>query len=253
MKRIITISLLIIFAINSFAESNNNVELYKKANTLYTNGKYEDAISLYKKIVKSGEIAPELYYNMGNAYYRSNNFTEAVYYYEKAKMLAPGDKDIEANIKMVNLQIFDKIKPMPEFFVSRITRNIIRSQSSGFWGGFSIVAFILFLSAGLFYLFSKIRTLKIVSFIFGITLFVFSVTTFIFAKQQNYYQTSQKTAIVFSPSVSVKSEPGDGAKELFVIHEGLKVEIQKTSNDWCEIRLADGKEGWLRKNDMKVL
>lgn len=251
----IQIILLLIFAnsIALFANSSDIEELYKKANTLYTNGKYELAITEYSKIIKSGYESPEIYYNLGNAYYRNNKFTYAIYNYEKAKLLSPADADIEQNLKMANLQIFDKIKPMTEFFLSRITRNLIKSQSSNFWIILSIGAFIIFLTAAVIYLFSKIRILKIVSFIFGIVLFVTSVTTFIFAKQQYSYQTTHNTAIVFSPSVSIKSEPDDGAKELFVIHEGLKVKINRSSSSWYEIKLADGKEGWLKKNNVKLL
>jgi len=253
MKNIFITTIILFTTVISLFADNNNAELMQKANSLYVEGKYEEAIKEYKKILETEEVAAELFYNLGNCYYRINNFTEAIYYYEKAKMICPNDKDINENLKMANLQIVDKITPLPQFFGTRVVNNIIRSKNSIFWANLSILTFVVLLSAILIYLFSKIKTLKIISFFSGILLLLISTTTFIFANKQYHYQTSHTQAIVFSPSVVVKSEPEAKATELFIIHEGLKVDIQKNSNDWCQIRLVDGKEGWLKKSDIKVL
>ncbi len=254
MKIIIKILILSILFINSsYANNEENIKLFKLANELYASGKYEKAIEKYKEIVKTDFESPDLYFNMANSYYRLKQYTYSIYYYEKAKLLYPGDKDIIHNLDMANLHLYDKITPVPELFIVKVTNNLINSKSVNFWAMLSIILFALSLALGLYYFFTKIRNLKLVSFFAGIVLFIISLTTFFFARQQNYNLNSHKNAIIFSPSISVKSSPDENATELFIIHEGLKVEIEDNSGNWYEIKLADGKEGWAMKNDLKLI
>ena len=252
MKIIINILIAsILFANNSFADNENNIKLFKLGNELYASGKYEKAVEKYENILKTGFESADLYFNMANAYYRIKKYTYSIYYYEKAKLLNPGNEDIIHNLDMTKLYIYDKITPLPELLIVKFTKNIINSKSVNFWAIFSIIVFVLSLISGLFYLFTKIRTVKLISFFAGLVLLLISITAFFFARQQNKYLNSHNTAIIFSPSISVKSSPDENATELFIIHEGLKVKIEDNSGNWYEIRLIDGKEGWVKKNDLK--
>lgn len=246
------ILLLVLFgAANLFSQSFD--EELKKAENFYSAGKYEQSLEIYDSIASQGFQSAGLFYNIGNAYYRLNKFTDAIYWYEKAKIIAPSDNEIETNLYMANLQIYDKINPKPEFYLTSFFRNLIQSQSSKFWGVLSIVSFIFLAALILFYLFSRTSLYKKISFYSAVLMFIISISTFIFAQKQYSYQNSDKYAIVYSPSVSVKSSPEFNAKELLNIHEGLKVEILESSNDWLEIRLPDGREGWLKKETVKLL
>ncbi len=250
MKIISTISL-IIFA--TFTLQAQNDALFKQANEQYSEGKFAAAIKNYEKIIESGFESGELYYNIGNACYRSSKFTDAIYYYEKSKMLTPNNDDLKHNLDMAQLQIYDKIKPVPKIFILRYFDTLVKSRSANSWAFISLFIFVLMIAGGLTYFFSRKRKLKVLSFMASIILLAFTVTTYIFSKKQFNNLTAHKTAIIYSPSVSVKSSPDDNATELFVIHEGLKVEIEEKSSNWSFVTLADGKEGWIKEDEMRVL
>lgn len=253
-KTIFLLTFLILIFSNFFGfAEGENIELFKKGNKFYASGKYEEAIINYEKILNSGYKSSDLYFNLGNAYYRSNKFTYSIYFYEKAKILSPDDNEIKDNLEMANRQIKDKITEIPDFFLVEFIENTINSKSEIFWAYMSLSIFALSLSAILLFLFSKIKIIKIISFFVGILFFLLSISTFIFAKKQYYNLNANNTAIIFTSSVWVKSSPGEGASELFNIHEGLKVNIKDKSNDWYEIELADGRDGWIKKNDLKII
>ncbi len=236
-----------------FAQEDKNIRFFNDGNKYYASGKYDDAIENYEKIINSGFESPELYFNIANSYYRSNKFTYSIYYYEKAKILLPGDNEIEHNLEKAELKIQDKIQKIPEFVLIRVIKNIINSESVSFWAYTSLTAFILSLLAIILFLFSKIRKVKKISFLLGILIFMFSLTTFVFARVQYSNLMANNTAIIFTHSVWVKSSPVEDASDLFNIHEGLKVRIEEESNDWYEIKLSDGKDGWVKKEVLKII
>jgi tetratricopeptide (TPR) repeat protein len=245
-----SIIILLFFSLLIHAQSTPR-KVFETGNQFYAHGNFDQAIEAWQKIANSGFESAELYYNLGNAYYRSGKYTFAVYNYEKSKQLNPDNDDLQHNLELANLQITDKIVPLPEFFVTRKLKSLVAVKSADFWAWASVYTFILMLSLILFYLFSKNRNIKQISFFTGLLFLVISVTTFVFARKQKENLTSHNSAVIFSPSVFVKSSPDDNATELFSIHEGLKVDILDDSGDWFEIKLADGKIGWLRKDALK--
>ena len=225
----------------------------KKANQLYSKGEFEQAIEIYEKVVNSGFESGEIYYNLGNSCYRSNKFTDAIYYFEKAKKLIPNNVDLKHNMELANLQIYDKITPLPKFAIVKWFRELITSRSADFWASTSLISFIGLLIFLLIYFFTKKGGVKQATFFAAAVLLILSGTTFIFSEKQFSNLNSEKSAIIFNSSVFVKSSPDENATELFTIHEGLKVEIRDYSGDWCEIILADGKIGWMRKSGLKKI
>ena len=227
--------------------------LMKKANNLFIEGKYQDAINTYENILTLGYESPELYYNLGNSYYKQNVISYSILNYEKALQLAPNDDDIKYNLELCNRLVVDKIEKLPVFFITAWTGNIKNLFSSDFWAVFSIVTFGLALTFISFFLYSKSIGFKKLSFWIGFIVIILSVISFIFSNQQKQKILSGNTAIIMSPSVTIKSSPDVSGTDIFVIHEGTKVRIEDKISDWNEIKLSDGSKGWLKVEDIETI
>lgn len=225
----------------------------EKANQHYAAEEYYNAIQLYEDVLKSGMEGPELYYNLGNCYYRQGLLPAAILNYERALLHAPHDKDIRYNLELAYSQIPDKIEPLGEIFIAQWFASIRNITKSDTWAWISIASFSLFLILLLIYFFSKRRALRKIGFFVGLIFLIISVTTFFFAKYQKQRLANRDTAIVFSPSVTVRSAPDAGSTELFVLHEGVKVKLLKFNNNWYEIQIEDGNEGWIHAEHVEVI
>ncbi|MEN8117635.1 MAG: tetratricopeptide repeat protein [Bacteroidota bacterium] len=223
----------------------NNAQLWEKANAFYTTEEYQQAVSGYEQIVATGEESAKLYFNLGNAYYKTGNVNNAILNYERAKVLAPHDEDIEFNLRIANQFVVTKIEELPQPFFLRWRTSIINKYPTDTWAYISIGAFILFLALLGFFFFSRSIPVKRISFWIGILAIIFSGFTFSFADKQKQKIKNRDHAIVFCPRVTVKSSPSQTGTDLFLIYEGLKVEVTDSLNTWTEIKLADGNEGWL--------
>ena len=227
--------------------------LMEKANNLFIEGEYQDAINTYENIHKLGYESSELYYTLGNSYYKKNIISRAILNYEKALQLSPNDDDIKYNLELCNRLVVDKIEKLPVFFITGWLRNIKNLFSSDFWAIISMVTFGIALTFISFYLYSNSIGFKKLSFWIGFVVVILSVISLIFSNQQKQNILSGNTAIVMSPSVTVKSSPDNSGTDLFVIHEGTKVCIEDKISDWNEIKLSDGSKGWLREEDIETI
>lgn len=243
MKRYILI-LLFAIPVYIFAQ-DSNTQLWEKANAYYTTGDYQQAISNYEQILSSGQESAKLYFNLGNAYYKAGNMNKAIINFERAKLLSPNDENIDFNIKMANQFVVTSIEPLPIPFFLRWRTSVINMYPSDTWSYISISAFIVFLMLTGLFIFSRVVSIRRISFILSIVLLIFSGFTFSFASKQKKKMAERNSAIVFCPRVTVKSAPALTGKDLFLIYEGLKVEITDSINTWKEIKLADGNQGWL--------
>lgn len=238
--------LIILFAIPGFIfAQDNTTQLWEKANAYYTTEDYQQAISFYEQILATGQESAKLYFNLGNAYYKARNINMALLNFERAKLLAPNDKNIEFNIKMANQFVVTSIEPLPLPFFLRWRTSVINMYSSDTWSYISIGSFLLFLMLIGLFIFSRIVMVRRISFLTGIFVLIFSGFTFSFASKQKQKIEERNNAIVFCPRVTVKSSPALTGTDLFLIYEGLKVEITDSITTWKEIKLADGNEGWL--------
>ncbi|PTN05584.1 tetratricopeptide repeat protein [Mangrovibacterium marinum] len=247
MKRFIQLIILLTLSLSLSAQD----ALQDKANQHYIAGEYEDAIAAYNEILSSNKASAEVYYNLGNSYYKNNQFTQAILNYERAKLLAPNDEDIQFNLDLANQHVVDAIDPLPQVFFIRWWNNITNKFSVDQWARISVVSFILFLVlAGLFF-FTPSGLIKRLSFWSGILIVVISIFSFNFAARHKQRITEHNFAIIVQPSVTVKSSPSESGTDLFLIHEGLKVEIRDHLSGWMEIRLSDGNQGWLPANSIE--
>lgn len=241
MKRLLHTILVLLLTTSVFAQA----DLLQKANELYTKDQFKEAIEVYNQILKTNMESPEVYFNLGNAYYKTNQFTLAILNFERAKVLAPDDEDIEFNLLVVNQKVVDSIQELPGIFIVRWWNALVNSQTTDTWATLSILGFIIFLVLLGLYFFAKTGDIKRVSFWAGCFLLVFTIFTWSFAAKQKSRLINHNYAIVMQPTVTVKSSPSEKGTNLFVIHEGLKVKITDKLGDWVEIRLADGNKGWL--------
>jgi len=246
-------SLLLIFIILAqftFAGNQQNID---SANAAYSKNNFDRAIKLYKDIDDKGYEAMELYYNLGNSYFKTNNIPAAILYWEKALKLKPNDDDIKFNLKVANSRISDKIDPLPEIFIKRWWRNACNIFSSNSWATITLISFFVFLVFLTVFRLSRSLGLRKTSFYLSIIFLFISLLTASFAYQQYKNLKSHDEAIVFTPTVTIKSSPDENSTDLFVIHEGLKLQLLDNISDWYKIKIPNGSIGWLNKNDFEII
>lgn len=234
-------------------EQHNKVASKSAADSAYTEQRYQDAIALYEQLLTEG-VNSDLYYNLGNAYYRTDNITRAVINYERALLLSPGDKDIRYNLQLARSMTIDKINPESEMFFVTWYHSLINLMSVDGWAKTALVTLAIAILLALCYLFSDRMWLRKLGF-FGcvIMIFVFIFSN-IFAAQQKDEFINRKGAIVVAPSTQIKSTPADNGTDLFILHEGTKVTIIDGSMEgWKEIRVDDGKEGWIETSAIEII
>ena len=224
-----------------------------EADSAYVRGEYQQAIKDYETLLKQG-VSADLYYNLGNAYYRTENITRAVLNYERALLLSPGDRDIRFNLQMARSKTIDKITPEQDMFFVTWYRSLVNLTSVDGWADIALISLALAIVLALLYLFSERIWLRKVGFFGAIILIVFFLLGNVFAHQQKDLLVNRRGAIVTAPAVTVKSTPAKQGTDLFILHEGTKVTITDGSmKDWKGIRIADGKEGWIETQQIEFI
>ena len=224
-----------------------------EADSAYVHDEYQKAIDGYEALLKKG-VSAELYYNLGNAYYRTENITRAVLNYERALLLSPSDPDIRFNLQMARSKTIDKIVPEQEMFFVTWYRSLVNMASVDGWAMIALVCLGLAIILALIYLFSNQIWLRKVGFFGAFLMIAVFVCSNIFAHQQKNQLVNRTGAIIIESAVNVKSTPAKNGIDLFILHEGTKVTIIDGSmKEWKEIRLADGKEGWVETKQMETI
>jgi Tfp pilus assembly protein PilF len=249
MKKIFLLLFTLCFSVFSYAQE----EAIKEAETAYTSEDYTKAIELYESILKSYGESAEVYYNLGNAYFKVGEIAPSILNYERALLLDPGDGDIRHNLQVAKSRTVDKIEPIGEFFLSKWLKQIQNLGSVDSWAGWGVVCFILFIGCLILFFFSKWIHLKKIGFYLGLFLFVIVILSNIFASNQKEELLNRKNAIVFTPTVTIKSSPDNSGTDLFLLREGTKVLIKSTLGDWSEIELEDGNIGWIQSKDIEQI
>ena len=223
------------------------------ADSAYVRQQYQQAIADYEAILKQG-VSADIYYNLGNAYYRTDNITRAALNYERALLLSPGDRDIRFNLQLARSKTIDKITPESEMFFVTWYRTLVNVMSVDGWARMSLVSLAVAIILALCYLFTSRVWMQKLGFFGALLMLVIFAVSNIFAWQQKNQLVNRTGAIVMSPAVQVKSTPSKNGTDLFILHEGTKVEITDSSmKDWKEIRIADGKEGWIEASKIELI
>lgn len=227
--------------------------VFEQGNEQYRKGNYQEAVTAYERIVKDKKESCDLYYNLANSYYKLNQIAPAIYYYEKALMISPNDKDIQNNLKFAKNRTIDDIKEVQKVGFEKIVRDLTGLFHVYSWGYIAVFLAFLFLIFFMGYYFSQTTLLKRIFFI-GMFFIPFLMLVAIGAAimEQNVHQ-SERPAIVFEEVVSVKNEPRENATEAFLLHEGTKVMVLEKLDNWKKIQLADETEGWIKASAIKEL
>ena len=223
------------------------------ADSLYTAERYQEAAQQYEALLKQGESA-DIYYNLGNAYYRMDDITHAVLAYERALLLSPGDADVRFNLQMARSKTIDKIVPESEMFFVTWYRSLVHMMSVDAWGRTALVSLVCAMILVLVYLFAQRIWLRKVGFFGGMLFFVVFLAANVFGFHQQQSLLHRTGAVIIRSAVPVKSTPSKNGTDLFILHEGTRVDvIDDTMRGWREIRVADGKSGWLELKDIEII
>lgn len=226
---------------------------FQKANALYQKQNYDSAAKIYEQLIAQEYHSPEIYYNLANSYYKTNNTARAILNYERALKLKPQDEDIIFNIKVAQLKAVDKIEPVPVIFYRRWLSNIASLFSTDGWSRFVIICIWLMFVFATVYIVSPRTSMRRIGFVIAAFFLLLSLSGWALSGISYAEQVSQKSAVVMSVSAYVKSSPGDNNTDLFLLHEGTRVDIIDEYENWVKIRLSNGSIGWLKSSDMEII
>lgn len=239
------------FAIASFAQ---NDDLFNEGNSLYNEGKFQEAIRAYESILSNDVHSSELYYNLANSYYKLNRIAPSIYYYEKALQLAPKDAEILNNLAFAQNMTIDAIEKIPEVGFSKFVKRITNTFNFDTWAMISVCSVVLFVTLFLGYYFAFSTVKKRMMFVSSFVVLFISFVSLFFAFQKQTLDIKDNPAIVFSQESEVKTEPNLRSESAFQVHEGTKVQVLEKYNDtWIKIQIANGKTGWIASDDIKLL
>ena len=245
--------LFLLLVIANSISGQNADSLFVSANELYRNGAFEEAIKKYKEIETLDAISSELYLNIGNAHYKLNKVGPTIFYYEKALKLDPLNADVKNNLVFAQRLALDNIKEVPKTIFQKFNKNYLQRLSFNEWA--IVVVIFSFLTAILFLLFYFGYSPTKKRIYFSSSIFSFILLLFVVFITYNQYNQAKnkKEAIVFAEKTEVRSAPTLNAEEIFTLHEGTKVMVLDTLDNWKKIKIADGKEGWIIANEIKLL
>ncbi|WP_028891407.1 tetratricopeptide repeat protein [Tenacibaculum sp. 47A_GOM-205m] len=245
---------ILLFLLVSFSTlAQNTNDLFSNANSLYKEGNYDEAIKLYKQIESQNIASSELYYNLGNCYYKLNKVAPTIYNYEKALQLNPLNEDAKNNLILAKRLTLDRIEALPKSVFQKFNENYLQKLTYNAWAIVTVV--ISFIASILFLLFyfaysPNKKRLYFSTSIISFLLLIISITI-----TYSQYSQSKNTveAIIFTEEISIKNEPISDSDDVFSLHEGTKVFILDSVDNWKKIKLADGKIGWTQSKNLKEL
>ena len=243
--------LIAVFLMMCIAPGSLHAVTKEDADRAYNQKQYHQAIKSYESLLRSGGSV-DLYYNLGNAYYRTGNISRAIINYERALLLDQGDEDVRHNLKIANSKTVDKIVPRSRVFFVEWYNSLRNCIGIDKWINLGFISLALIFVFAVFYLFPKRVLIQKIGFfgsLFFAVIFLFST---LFAYEQNQKLISHSEAVIVSPIVLIKKSPSSGGMDLFILHEGAKVEIlDGVLMDWKEIRLPDGRKGWVESSHIE--
>lgn len=244
---------LLLAIVSMIAQAVTPSEMKTQADSAYARADYETAVKLYGELAEQN-LTADVCYNLGCAYYRIDDIAHSVLWFERALKLNPSDKDVLFNLELARTKTIDKIIPQHEFILFTYFRLMTNWFSLRTWTIVSILCFVLMLASLLFFWASGSVSVRKLTFSLAIVLLLVTILSNVCAMQQRNFKQTHTSGIITTPAVTVKSTPADNGNDLFVLHEGARVEIQDSSlKEWCEVSIADGKVGWIPKKAFDLI
>ena len=245
--KVFTILAALLLSVNIYADNSNDMgKLMADANTAYDSGQYDVASANYRTIIEEGYGSWELYYNLGNAYYRQDSLGKAILSYERALRLAPNKKIVKDNLALARSKTSDNIEELPQMFLIEWTQAIVSLTTPRGWRAIIIVLVFLLSATACIFFIAKDYKLRKSMFVVGAILLLLTFFSSIDATISAKNLSNSKKAIVTEPMTIVKSSPDPKSVDKFVLHEGTKLTITDSQDEWWHIEIADGKSGWMR-------
>jgi tetratricopeptide (TPR) repeat protein len=237
----------------SFVSAADPFSDFKRGNEYYQKQDYDNAIKAFEQLIKEGDVSAEVYYNLGNAYYKTGNVPHTLLNYERAHKLSPDDEDINFNLKIASLKVVDKMDAVPEIFYKRWLKAIALEFTTETWTAFflaSIWMLFIFLAV---YVVASSASLKKSGFVFAVIFLAISAVVFVLAQKSYSMMHVDQQAIIMPSSVYVKSSPDEKGSDQFILHEGTKVDVLDEFAEWKKIRIANGSIGWLKQKEIEII
>jgi tetratricopeptide (TPR) repeat protein len=226
---------------------------FEVGNDLYQKGKYNEAVVAYENVEKDNKQSAELYFNLGNSYYKLNKVAPAIYNYEKALLLSPKDSEVLANLRFAQKRTIDEVKVIPKVGFGKLLRDFTAIYDYNTWAWISVSLSVLFLFSFIGYYFSQLTLSKRIFFLGMFIIFVLLLISVAAAIFEKTHYKNERPAIVFAEMVDVKAEPQKSASNVVTLHEGTKVFVKETLENWKKVQLTDGTEGWIQTSAIKEL
>ena len=241
---------ILIFQIN-FGQNLN--EIFKEGNSAYNEGDFKKAISQYNMILDKGKHSSDLYFNLGNAYYRLNKVAESIFYFEKAKQLDPSSNKIKFNSSFAENMTIDSIEKLPKSQLEELKLNIFNFFSIKNWAILTVFFSWLFLAMFSLYLFNNKSSIKRIFFSFSSICLLILIFSFSISYLSKKEKESNQSAIIFSNQLNIWPEPNERGEIKFILHKGTKVNLLENLEEWKKIKIANGSEGWVKNPKLKSL
>lgn len=238
---------------NSPIHASTSPLLFKKANELYRGKQYLESIALYDSILKENKTNYLVYYNLGNSHFKQGNIAAAILNYERAKTLNPDDEDINYNLRIAYSNTVDKIEPIPLLFYQRWWQSFLNALPTGVWSVLSIGILWLAFATGVAYLFAKTVSSKRNTFLASINLLILSGVCYYISMASHRLIYDNHGAIVMEASAYIKSSPDEKSTNLFMLHQGTKVEVTEETPGWKKIKIANGNVGWVATDQVEKI
>jgi len=245
--------LLCVLGAETYAQTMELSTVFDNANKLYLDKNYDAAIKEYQSILNNGYENGAVYFNLGNAYFKSGHLAEAILNYERARRLMPDDDDLQFNLQLANVQLKDKVDAIPQLFVYRWLESLLTivPLETMIWMIYGL--FLLTLVLFSLFLFAKTYQQKRSFLLSGIVCSLFLAIGVVNFIVESYSESNNEYAIVMTDVANIKSAPDNSGNDLFVLHQGLKVQVLDHVNNWEKIRLADGKIGWIPEQEIETI
>lgn len=250
MKKILTL-IILTAALSAAAQSPR--QLMEQGNDAYANSNFAEAARLYNAVLKSGYQSADLYYNLGNTYYRLDEYGLSILNYERALRLKPNFRDARQNLDLVNSKTEDEIAPLPELFIVHWAHSLVAWLSPAGWRALLLCLAALLGGLIVFFVLSSQYRSRKMALIGILTASVLLLLTLACAIASSVQYNRHDQAIVTSPMAVVKSSPEDKSIDKLILHEGTKMQIEETLGEWHKIQIADGNTGWMQQSDITTI
>ena len=248
------LALLLMLPLGAQAAESYPDSLWKAGVEAYSAGDWDQAATDWSDVAATGLQSKELYFNLGNAWYKSGQVAKAILFYERALRLDPSDADVRYNLDFARNLTQDRIDEVPEFILKTWIRKVNYLLSSNAWAGLSLFLLALALGLGLLFLLGPTAGARRAGFFTGIAALLLALAAWGFARSQKADAERHDAAIVMRPVTSVTSSPSsDAAKSLFILHEGTKVKVLDEVSGFTDVELADGRRGWIPSGDIEKI